>query len=325
MRSLVPPGPSADITAVSFAPRVIATMLTTPRISLQCLAALLTLACGTSAGPDGSSQTSATTPASTSTSGGSDAAPTTGTSDDDNLSSSSSTSASTASDTGEPLACDTLLQDCPAGHKCTGVKPTLEGPYTGTACVPDNADGGSSPGSICINAADGSDTCGPDSMCVQFGSGEGACLGFCTGTADAPACTDPQQVCARTDTQRPLYLCVPPCDPLAYDCPDVDTGSLAMVCAPATIGFGCMLRGHLGGLPFAAPCINHRDCSAAAFCAPPGHVPGCASPTGCCDVYCDTSAPAPCPLAADGQTCVPFYAPGEAPSGLEDVGACAVP
>lgn len=296
-----------------------------PRFSLHCLASLLTLACTSPAEPVATSDTGATTPINTSTSSGSDAVPTTGTSTTDIGASSGSSSASTASDTGAPLACDTLLQDCPAGFKCSGVKPTLEGPYAGTACVPDNADGGSSPGSICINAADGSDTCGPASMCVQFGSGEGACVPFCAGAVDAPTCSDAQQVCARTDTQWPLYLCVPPCDPLAYDCPDVGVGSLAMVCAPATVGFGCLLRGHIGGLPFAAPCINHRDCTAAAFCAPPDSVPGCTGPAGCCDVYCDTSDPAPCPLAADGQTCVPFYAPGEAPPGLENVGACAVP
>ncbi len=302
-------------------------MFTPARISLHALVSLLTLACGAPAGIDAPATN-------TSTSSGSDALPTTSTSQGDTGTSTGASTGpggattaneTTANDTTAPLACDTLLQDCPAGFKCTGIKPTLEGPYTGTACVPDNADGGSSPGSICINAADGSDTCGPDSMCVQFGSGEGACLGFCTGSIDSPACADPLQVCARTDTQWPLYLCVPPCDPLDYDCPDVGVGSLAMVCAPATVGFGCMLRGHLGGLPFGAACINHRDCSAAAFCAPPGHVPGCAGPDGCCDVYCDTSDPAPCPLAADGQTCVPFYAPGEAPAGLESVGVCAVP
>jgi hypothetical protein len=308
--------PAHDLIARSSAPREPATMLAMPRIPALCLASSLTLACAPPVDPADTSTASSNI--STSDNGATAAA--TGTSD---AHTDTSTSATTAIDTGESPACDTLLQDCPAGHKCTGVKPTLQGPYTGTACVPDNADGGSAPGSICINAADGSDTCGPDSMCVQFGSGEGACVAFCT--PDALGCADPQQVCARTDTQWSLYLCVPPCDPLAYDCPDVDVGALAMVCAPATIGFGCQLRGHLGGLPFAAPCINHRDCSAAAHCAPPTHVPGCAGASGCCDVYCDISAPAPCPLAAEGQACVPYYAPGEAPPGREDVGVCAVP
>ncbi len=286
------------------------------------------LACAPSADPPSADNTGATThPGTTATTGTSDAAHPTGTTTGTTTGTSTGTStgASTGDDTGLSPRCDPLLQDCPAGFKCTGVKPTLEGPYTGTACVPDNANGGSSPGSICINAGDGTDTCGPDSMCVQFGSGEGACVAFCTGSPDTLACADPQQVCARTDTQWSLFLCVPPCDPLAYDCPDLDFGSGVMVCAPATIGFGCVLRGHLGGSPFAAPCINHRDCTAAAHCAPPGYVPGCAAASGCCDVYCDTSEPAPCPLAAEGQACIPYYAPGEAPPGLENVGVCAVP
>jgi hypothetical protein len=306
-----------------------------PQFPALRLASLLTLACAPQADSADASATSATSHATTTENN--TAAHATSTNIEDTLPTSTSTSAATATldttdtddttdaDTLDTTDCDTVLQDCPAGRKCTGVKPTLKGPYTGTACVPDNADGGSPPGSICVNATDGRDTCGPDSMCVQFGSGEGACVAFCTGTPDAPACADPQHVCARTDTQWSLHLCVPPCDPLAYDCPDVDAGALAMVCAPATVGFGCLLRGHLGGLPFAAPCINHRDCSAAAHCAPPASVPGCAGASGCCDVYCDTSAPAPCPLAAEGQTCVPYHAPGEAPPGLEDVGICAVP
>ena len=296
-----------------------------PRFALFCMISLLTPACSPSADLTSASDTSATLPASSSSSSGAAASTTTGTSHVDPTSSSSSSGAGTASETGEPLACDTLLQDCPAGFKCSGVKPTLEGPFTATICVPDNADGGSPPGSICINASDGRDTCGPESMCMQFGSGEGACVPFCAGPQGAPTCAEPGQVCARIDTQWPLYQCVPACDPLAYDCPDVAVGSVAMVCAPASVGFGCMLRGHLGGLPFAAPCSNHRDCTAAALCAPPGHVPGCAGQGGCCDVYCDTSDPAPCPLAAEGQSCIPYYAPGEAPVGLENVGVCAVP
>lgn len=191
--------------------------------------------------------------------------------------------------------------------------------------MPDNAGGGAAPGGICINASDGRDTCGPASMCVQFGTGEGACLPFCLGDPDAPTCADPALVCARTDTLLALPLCVPPCDPLAYDCPDLDFGAAAMVCAPATVGFGCVLRGHIGGQPFGSPCIHHRDCEGAALCAAPAQVPGCAGAHGCCDVYCDTSAPAPCPLAAEGQTCVPYFAPGEAPPGHADVGVCAVP
>jgi hypothetical protein len=220
-----------------------------------------------------------------------------------------------------PPVCDTLLQDCPAGFKCTGVKPSLLAPYAGTACVPDNAGVGAPADDICINADDGSDTCDPQTMCMQFGSGEGACLPFCTGAHDAPTCADPARVCARIDRLWPLWLCVPPCDPLAYACTDADLGVSAMVCAPASVGFGCVLRGHLQGAALGQPCADHRDCTGAAHCAAQADVPGCTG-ASCCAAYCDLAAP-DCPVA--GQSCVPYYAQGEAPPGLEDVGLCGVP
>jgi hypothetical protein len=188
--------------------------------------------------------------------------------------------------------------------------------------VPDNAGQGSPAGSICLNAIDGSDTCDPGSMCVQFGSGEGACVPFCVGPADAPACDDPALVCARVDRVWPISLCVSKCDPLDYDCADAELNVSAMVCQPAAVGFGCVLRGNLEGRELGGPCADHRDCIAAARCAPPGDVPGCAGSDGCCAAYCDLGAPA-CPLAE--QSCVDYYMPGEAPPGLEDVGLCAVP
>jgi len=221
-----------------------------------------------------------------------------------------------------PPVCDTLLQDCPAGHKCAGVKPGLDAPYVGTACVPDNAGVGSEPGSICITGADGSDTCGPTSMCVQFGSGEGACVPFCVGEPAAPGCADAQLVCARTDRDWPVYGCVPTCDPLAYDCPDLDFGAKAMVCQPAAVGFGCVLRGDLDGRAPGEPCVNHRDCTAAALCAAPEAVPGCAGERGCCTQYCDLTLPGPC---APGQACAAYYEPGAAPPEHADVGVCAAP
>ncbi|MBZ5715844.1 hypothetical protein [Nannocystis pusilla] len=145
---------------------------------------------------------------------------------------------------------------------------------------------------------------------------------FCGGPVDAPTCADPALVCARTDRLWPISVCVPPCDPLAYDCPDADIGAVAMVCQPAALGFGCVLRGNLDGRALGEPCVQHRDCTAAAHCAPPDDVPGCAGPEGCCAAYCDLDA-ASCPVA--GQTCVAHFAPGEAPPNLEKVGRCAVP
>lgn len=299
----------------------------TAHAHLVTLVALLSSSCavtidpvGTAAGITGTEGAATTTPAdpsagTTSTSSGEPAPTTTGTGRD--------LGAPTCSDPVRcPPVCDTVLQDCPLGQKCVGVKPSLLEPYVGTACVPDNAGQGTPAGAICLNGADGSDSCDPASMCVQFGSGEGACVPFCAGSPDAPACDDPGLVCARVDHVWPLSLCVPPCDPLDYDCPDADLGAVAMVCQPAALGFGCVLRGNLNGHALGQPCENHRDCLAAARCAPPDDVPGCRGEAGCCAAYCDLSAPT-CPLAE--QNCVAYYAPGEAPPGLEDVGVCAAP
>ena len=44
---------------------------------------------------------------------------------------------------------------------------------------------------------------------------------------------------------------------------------------------------------------------------------------GCCLPYCDLDLPNTCP--GQGLQCVPWYEPGEAPPGLEDVGVCHLP
>ncbi|MBK9752282.1 MAG: hypothetical protein IPO88_02040 [Nannocystis sp.] len=225
-----------------------------------------------------------------------------------------------------PPICDTRLQNCPKGQKCTGIKPGLDTPYIGTACVPDNAGAGAPPGALCFTGADGQDTCDPASMCVQFGTGEGACLPFCAGPANAPTCADPALVCANIDHLWPIALCVPPCDPLAYDCPDAGAGVSVMACAPASVGFGCVLRGNLDAAAPGEPCDDHRDCSGPALCAPPERVFGCDHPNGCCAAYCDLGDPASCPPGPGDQLCVPYYAaPRDAPPSLADLGLCTLP
>lgn len=220
-----------------------------------------------------------------------------------------------------PPVCDTLLATCPEGQKCTGVKPGLDSPYTGTACVPDNAGAGGPPGGLCFTGVDGTDTCDAAGMCLQFGTGEGACLGFCAGPPDAPTCADPALVCARIDRLWPIDLCVPTCDPLAYDCPDAGLGKSLMACVPATLGFGCVLRGNLDAAADGEPCDNHRDCTGPALCAPTADVFGCAHPGGCCAAYCDTTDPASCPPGPGGHLCVPYTPPGAPPQ----LGLCTLP
>lgn len=225
-----------------------------------------------------------------------------------------------------PTACDTVLQDCPEGQKCTGIKPGLDSPYTGTACVPGNAGEGGPPGGLCFTGVHGDDTCDDAGMCIQFGTGEGACLPFCAGPPAAPTCADPALVCARIDHLWPIDLCVPPCDPLAYDCPDLGVGKSLMACAPASVGFGCILRGNLGAAADGEPCDDHRDCTGPALCAAPERVFACDHPAGCCAAYCDITDPASCPPGPGGHMCVPYYSnPDDAPPGRENVGVCTLP
>ena len=99
----------------------------------------------TTTGDDSSSGTPTTTTADATTSTTS-----TSTSTTDTPTSTAHTTADPTSTTDAPCldpercppVCDTLLPTCPEGQKCTGVKPGLGSPYTGTACVPDNAGAG---------------------------------------------------------------------------------------------------------------------------------------------------------------------------------------
>jgi hypothetical protein len=292
---------------------------------------LLTLACTRPEADDPSTSTStagtSTTTASTSTTAGTSTSTTDATPTTAAAPTTTETTETTAAPCDDPdlcpPACDTLLQTCPEGHKCTGIKPGLDSPYTGTACVPDNAGEGGPPGGLCFTGLDGTDTCDAAGMCLQFGTGEGACLPFCAGTPDAPTCADPALVCARIDHQWPIDLCVPPCDPLAYDCPDAGLGKSLMACAPASVGFGCILRGNLGAAADGEPCDDHRDCTGPALCAPTADVFGCTHPGGCCAAYCDITTPATCPPGPGGHMCVPYdLAPPGAPP---ELGLCTLP
>jgi hypothetical protein len=60
------------------------------------------------------------------------------------------------------------------------------------------------------------------------------------------------------------------------------------------------------------------------MCAAADVVEGCVGFSGCCTPFCDVSVGGdPCPALTE--ECVPFYEPGMAPPGLEDVGFCSIP
>ena len=67
-----------------------------------------------------------------------------------------------------------------------------------------------------------------------------------------------------------------------------------------------------------APCEAISGCTLGHFCAPSAGLLECGDDS-CCTAYCDISAPDTCDGAA---VCVPFYPPGKAPAGHENVGFC---
>jgi hypothetical protein len=149
----------------------------------------------------------------------------------------------------------------------------------------------------------------------------GVCVPFCMGSEANPICEDPSTTCTIAN-EGALILCLPNCDPLLQDCQEGEA------CYPVGDTFVCGpdVSGEMG--LFGEPCAFINVCDPGLFCAGPDIVPDCQGASGCCSSFCDTSDPeasANCPGAAGGQECTPWFDEGQAPPGLENVGACAIP
>lgn len=215
--------------------------------------------------------------------------------------------------------CDNWAQDCPAGQKCAAT--TEHSSWDSLRCVPVVPDP-HQPGDPCVmlGADDsGVDSCDLGAMCWSVGADDtGTCVALCTGAPGSPTCA-PESTCALLNGGV-LNLCLPGCDPLLQDCPGDD------LCVPnqGAIGFVC--------LPDAsgAEGQQHDGCDALNGCDP--GLTCMASVTAvecdqdvpnCCQPFCALSeGDAQCSGA--GQVCAAWFEAGQAPPGLEDVGACTV-
>lgn len=221
--------------------------------------------------------------------------------------------------------CDIWAQDCPVGEKCMPWANDGGNAWNATRCSPVDDNPGQV-GDECTvegSGVSGIDSCDLSEMCyyVDPETNMGICVGFCQGNAANPVC-DPGYVCT-INNDGVLILCRPECDPLLQDCME------GVACLPAAGSdhFTCIVdaSGEMGAA--GDPCEFINSCDPGLFCGDATAVPNCAGSSGCCTEFCDLSDPmaaAQCSLGG-GQECVPWYEEGQAPPGLENVGACALP
>ncbi|MCB9755392.1 MAG: ribulose phosphate epimerase [Myxococcales bacterium] len=217
---------------------------------------------------------------------------------------------------GGALDCDPWAQDCPEGEKCV---PTGEenGVYDATHCVA-VSDAPKQPGDPCAvegYVVSGVDDCDLGLMCwdVDPDTLTGVCYEMCTGTPDNPMCSNPQDVCLIAN-DGVLILCLDGCDPLAQNCPD------GQGCLFVNDAFSCVPLAE--EKPPGAVCEFVNVCAEGSACINGEAYPGCQG-LGCCSPFCDLDLPVSCPEPQ--MDCVPWYEPGQAPPGLEDVGVCSLP
>ena len=298
------------------------------------LALTLALACGPDAPGDGSAGDGTTSGHGT-TSGATD--PTAGTTEATAAPDPTTSGGGTTSDTSTGCSvldcqgttsdgpidaeCDPWVQDCPDGQKCMPWANDGSSAWNALKCT-DVMPNAGKPGDECTvegNGVSGVDSCEKASMCwnVSQDTGKGTCVAFCTGSQEAPMCGPGTNCVIANDGV--LILCLPGCDPLTQDCPNMD------LCIPQPMGDGfvCVLdaSGDMGAQN--DPCEYANACDPGLICANPALATECdPMAAGCCLPFCDLSMPE---CTNMGAMCLPWYDMGMAPPGLENVGVCGLP
>jgi hypothetical protein len=223
----------------------------------------------------------------------------------------------------DSFECSTFEQDCPRGQKCT-VWANDGGPvWNATRCVdvaPDPAQAGE-PCTAEGSGVTGVDDCDVGTMCFNVDEDlHGECFEFCMGSVQAPVC--PADHTCPIGGDGVLALCIGTCDPLLPSC-DAGYGCVSVysdfVCVPDASGDD--------GAP-GDPCNFINDCDPGSACIDPAAHTTCAGGSGCCSPYCDHTLPDAdmlCAALDPNQLCEPWFSPGSAPEGLENVGVCAIP
>jgi len=215
---------------------------------------------------------------------------------------------------GTIVDCDLFLQDCPAGDKCMPWANDGGSAWNAARCSPVAPNAGA-PGEACTvdgSGVSGLDDCERGAMCwdVDPETNEGTCIALLVGSGVHPICANPIGVpYLSADT---LALCLPGCDPLAFDC------GPGLGCYPRARGFACLpdVSGDNGGL--GELCRFPNACGSGLVCLAAEVVPGCFG-GGCCSAYCDVDAP----ICPEGTTCQPWW-DGPPPTPYQtNLGICA--
>lgn len=221
----------------------------------------------------------------------------------------------------EGAMCDIFVQDCAAGLKCMPYG-NNGGPWNDSMCskIVPNPDQIGESCSVVGKSTSGKDSCAADSMCFNVPGNQlegGTCTAFCNGTPQKPICDDPATSCMINNGGF-LSVCLPKCDPLLVEC------EAGQVCIPnsAMGDFVCALDASKGAGQ-GATCTAVNGCASGFICITGTYVQGCAK-NSCCTKVCDTDLANTC-VGMPAVTCRPFFSPGKAKSGYEDVGFCGLP
>jgi len=211
-----------------------------------------------------------------------------------------------------------MKQNCPDGEKCTAYAREPELGYADAyKCVPIIGDIGF--GKPCSRSAE-NDDCRKWLFCMaenSGGTGPGTCLEFCRDAGGYGVCEYGGQCFAMGESVIPL--CWVECDPLAPDCiPDDE----ACYFVPHWGRFICVRTDHPPGEGADGDaCPTIHACEPGLICFDGSLQNGCTAER-CCTPVCEVGNDAVCTDPAE--SCVPWYVPGAAPPGLEDVGYCGV-
>lgn len=227
---------------------------------------------------------------------------------------------------GEGEECDLHHQDCAPGLKCMPYADDGDYSWDSTICVPIHPDpvGLGEPCQWFGGDLSGHDDCGFGQFCSPYVAETPVCRDLCRSDEGSYNWEDlycPTPMQHPTTCQECFCWCEPSCDPLV---PETCAADQVCILDGYGQGFRCATdaSGELGA--YGDPCEYVNACDPGLVCLAADAVPGCEG-LGCCAPFCEFPSLEPCPGAAEGEVCQPWWGEEPAPAGYENLGVCALP